>query len=302
MVLSMFPRPPRTRKWLSRSTFASADCWPISWSRRLISPKRRSRENDHDGFASALGCSVGRRHRWYHDAAGPRARRDAGPMRRLLGFCPVQSAAFAGGAARGPWRARENRRHRLVLDVGCRREVELKARFPRLSITVLNRGVGGEEVPQMLARFAEAVIAEKPDLVIWQLGTNAVLRGHDVGKVAEDIHEGVARLKAIGIDVILIDLQFAPRVIEKADAAPMVGLISAVAKRDNVDLFRRFAVMREWSETRHVSFQQSLAPDGLHMNDWSYSCMAKLLASAIADAATRIPQSAGVSTVPTAQR
>src|SRR6266536_5150957 len=150
-----------------------------------------------------------------------------------------------------------------------RLEVELKARFPRLLIRVLNRGVGGEEVPQMLARFAEAVIAEKPDLVIWQLGTNSVLRGHDVGKVAEDIHEGVARLKAIGIDVILIDLQFAPRVIEKADAAPMVGLISAVAKRDNVDLFRRFAVMREWSETRHVSFQQSLAPDGLHMNDWS---------------------------------
>jgi len=183
-----------------------------------------------------------------------------------------------------------------------RLEVELKARFPRLSITVLNRGVGGEEVPQMLARFAEAVIAENPDLVIWQLGTNAVLRGHDVGKVAEDIHEGVARLKAIGIDVILIDLQFAPRVIEKADAAPMVGLISAVAKRDNVDLFRRFAVMREWSETRHVSFQQSLAPDGLHMNDWSYSCMAKLLASAIVDAATRVPQTAGVSTLPVAQR
>jgi len=183
-----------------------------------------------------------------------------------------------------------------------RLEVELKARFPRLSIAVLNRGVSGEEVPQMLARFADAVFAEQPDLVIWQVGTNSVLRGHDVGKVAEDIREGLARLKALGIDVILIDLQFAPRVIEKADAEPMVNLIAAAAKRDNVDLFRRFAVMREWSETRHISFQQSLAPDGLHLNDWSYGCMAKLLASAIADAATRIPQSAGVSTVPTAQR
>jgi lysophospholipase L1-like esterase len=182
-----------------------------------------------------------------------------------------------------------------------RLEVELKARFPRLSIRVLNRGVGGEEVPQMLARFAAAVIAEKPDLVIWQLGTNAVLRGYDVRKVAEDIRDGLGRLKAIGTDVILMDLQFAPRVTEKADAEPMVGLISAVAKRDNVDLFHRFAMMREWSETRHISFQQSLAPDGLHMNDWSYGCMAKLLAGAVADAATRIPQTAGVSTAPTAQ-
>jgi acyl-CoA thioesterase-1 len=183
-----------------------------------------------------------------------------------------------------------------------RLEVELRARFPQLPIRVLNRGIGGEEVPQMLARFAEAVIAEKPDLVIWQLGTNAVLRGHDVRKVAEDIRDGLDRLKAIGSDVILMDLQFAPRVIEKADAEPMVGLISTVAKRDNVDLFRRFALMRDWSQARHISFQQSVAPDGLHMNDWSYGCMAKLLASAIADAATRVPQTAGVSTAPTAQR
>jgi len=183
-----------------------------------------------------------------------------------------------------------------------RLEVELRARFPQLSIRVLNRGVGGEEVPQMLARFADAVLAEQPDLVIWQVGSNAVLRGHDIGKVAAGIHEGVARLKAIGIDVILVDLQFAPRVIEKADAEPMVNLIAAAAKRDNVDLFRRFAVMREWSETRHISFQQSLAADGLHLNDWSYGCMAKLLASAIADAVTRVPQTAGVSTAPVAQR
>ena len=177
-----------------------------------------------------------------------------------------------------------------------RLEVELRARFPRLPFTVLNRGVQGEEVPQMLARFAGAVAAEQPDLVIWQVGTNAVLRGHDMGKTVEGIREGLARLKALGADAILMDLQFAPRVIEKLEAEPMVSLIAAAAKRDNVDLFRRFAVMRDWIETRHIPFQQSLAPDGLHLNDWSYGCVAKLLAGAIADAATRMPQSAGMST------
>src|SRR5438093_4685192 len=68
-----------------------------------------------------------------------------------------------------------------------RLEVELRTRFPRASITVVNRGVGGEEAPQMLARFARSVIAEKPDLVLWQVGSNAVLRGHEVVKVAEVI-------------------------------------------------------------------------------------------------------------------
>ena len=74
-----------------------------------------------------------------------------------------------------------------------RLEVELRTRFPRTSITVINRGVGGEEAPQMLARFARGVIAEKPDPVLWQVGSNAVLRGHDVVKVAEVIREEIGR-------------------------------------------------------------------------------------------------------------
>ena len=45
--------------------------------------------------------------------------------------------------------------------------------------------------------------------------------------------------------------------------------------------------MRDWRENQHLSFDAFLSPDGVHMNDWSYACMAKLLAAAIAEAATR---------------
>jgi hypothetical protein len=69
----------------------------------------------------------------------------------------------------------------------------------------------------------------------------------------------------------------------------------------NPEIFR--AVMRYWREVRHVAFARLLAPDGLHMNDWSYGCMANLLASAIADASsTRAPQTAGISAASSAQR
>jgi acyl-CoA thioesterase I len=183
-----------------------------------------------------------------------------------------------------------------------RLEAELRTRFPRTSVTVINRGVAGEEAPQMLARFARDVIAEKPDLVLWQVGSNAVLRGRDVVKIAEVIREGVGRLKAIGADVILIDPQFAPRLIEKPDTEQMVALIAATGKRQNVDLFHRFAVMRYWREVRHVAFTRFLAPDDLHMNDWSYGCIANLLASAVADSSTRVPQTAGISTGSSAHR
>ena len=45
--------------------------------------------------------------------------------------------------------------------------------------------------------------------------------------------------------------------------------------------------MRYWRLTEDIPFSTFLSPDELHMNDWSYSCVAKLLAGAIADAATR---------------
>src|SRR5262249_19909436 len=54
---------------------------------------------------------------------------------------------------------------------------ELLRRFPAQPITVLNRGVNGDLATDMLARFDNSVAVEHPDLVLWQLGTNAVLRG-----------------------------------------------------------------------------------------------------------------------------
>ena len=46
--------------------------------------------------------------------------------------------------------------------------------FPNLNIDVLNRGKGGEEAVEELARFDADIFAESPSLVIWQVGTNAV--------------------------------------------------------------------------------------------------------------------------------
>jgi lysophospholipase L1-like esterase len=175
-----------------------------------------------------------------------------------------------------------------------RLEAELKSQFPDSPITVINRGVGGEEVPDMLKRFDEAVIAAKPDLVLWQLGTNSVIRDHTSDQHSALIREGLKRIRATGADVVLIDPQYAPKVVEKAQAPQMVALISSTAKSENVDLFPRFRVMKRWSETDHLAFDVFTSPDGLHMNDWGYACMAKGLSVAIADAAKRPVLSAKV--------
>jgi lysophospholipase L1-like esterase len=165
--------------------------------------------------------------------------------------------------------------------------VELKKRFPAQAITVLNRGVNGEETDNMIARFSTDVIAEHPQLVLWQVGTNSVLRDRPLAPHEVQLHEGIDELKATGADVVLMDLQYSPRVIAKPETPGMVEQIALTAKQENVDLFQRFAVMRNWFDAQHLGFDTFVSPDGVHMNDWSYACVAKLLAGGLAEAATR---------------
>ena len=165
--------------------------------------------------------------------------------------------------------------------------VELRTRFPGRDITVLNRGVNGEETNNMMARFAADVLAAHPQLVLWQIGTNSVLRDHPLNPHAVQLLDGIEELKAAGADVVLIDPQFAPAVLAKSETQGMVEQIALAAKQEDVGLFQRFAVMREWHDVQHLSFDTFVSPDHLHMNDWSYACLAKLLGGAIAEAATR---------------
>jgi acyl-CoA thioesterase-1 len=174
--------------------------------------------------------------------------------------------------------------------------VELRARFPGRTIQVLNKGVNGEDAREMLARFEESVIAEHPDLVLWQVGTNSLLLDRPLNPAGDRIRDGLSRMKALGIDVVLIDAQFAPKVLAKPDVGNLMDLYGAISKQEGICVFHRFAVMRYWHEVAGLPFNTFLSPDELHMNDWSYGCIAKLLAGSIVEAATRSTLTAGAGT------
>jgi acyl-CoA thioesterase I len=158
---------------------------------------------------------------------------------------------------------------------------ELRRRLPSAPVEVLNKGVGGETSVDMLARFDRDAIGLRPDLVIWQVGTNAVLKNDGIDRDLAIVREGVERLKAAGIEVILMDMQYAPRVLDHAASATIETGISTIAEAEGVSLFHRFAIMHHWLRARQLDFTTMLAPDQLHLNDVSYGCIGRLLAAAI---------------------
>ncbi len=191
---------------------------------------------------------------------------------KLAAGQPVTIVAFGSSSTQG-WGSSSpefNYPNRLA--------AQLHRQYPGAEITVLNRGVGGEDAPEMMKRLQTAVIDAKPDLVIWQVGTNAVLRNLDPVETAKMVSDGAARIQEADADLVLVDPQYSPRVIEHAEnASQMVRLLGRVAHLRHVGIFPRFEVMRQWHDQQDLPVDTFTIADGLHMNDWGYACFAQLL-------------------------
>lgn len=160
-------------------------------------------------------------------------------------------------------------------------------------VDVLNRGIGGEEAPDEVARLQRDVLDENPSVVIWQVGSNAVWKQQNLGAVADAIAQGLAVLKSANADVVLMDPQYLPALLtpdRRDGAARMTALIDQVASQAGypVNVFHRFDLMRQWVEAEMVSFDRMTDPtdsDRLHQSDWCARRIAETLASMLLAAA-----------------
>lgn len=162
----------------------------------------------------------------------------------------------------------------------ARLAIELRQRH-RIAAQVLNKGIGGEGTAETLRRFETDVAAYRPALVIWQAGSNTALRNDDLEGHRRDMRAGIDRLHAIGADVVVMTPQYAPAMIAAPRHLEIVAQLADLADKAETGIFRRFEIMRAWKRAG-IGFPEMLSPDGLHMNDWSYGCTARLLADAIA--------------------
>lgn len=153
----------------------------------------------------------------------------------------------------------------------------------------MNKGIDGQEAADEVKRFGPDVVAEQPALVIWQVGTNAAWKGYDLDAVADTIRSGLIELRTLDADVVLMDLQYTTAMIDPATVAnshDMNAGIARIARELDVNVFRRFALMRFWSVVWKVPVADLTEPGGdhLHQSDLSYRGLALALDRVIADA------------------
>ena len=130
----------------------------------------------------------------------------------------------------------------------------LAAALPHGHVAVLNRGVGGQDAPEELARLDRDVIAVQPQAVIWQVGANGAMRHADPAEFTRLVTDGVRRMQSAGIDVILMDNQRAPKV----DASPdHVALEDALAQVATWERSGSTVTLRDGSGATQMTLQAS---------------------------------------------
>ena len=115
----------------------------------------------------------------------------------------------------------------------ARLEAALKAQGR--NVTVLNHGVSGDTTAGGLDRI-DWMLADKPDIVLVELGGNDALRGTDPKVTEKNLTAIVEKLKAAGVTVWLAGM-LAPRNLGSDYVTAFDGLYKRIAEKYQVPLY-----------------------------------------------------------------
>jgi lysophospholipase L1-like esterase len=151
-----------------------------------------------------------------------------------------------------------------------------------VNVDVRNAGIGGETIDQTLARLVTELDTYKPDLVLWQVGTNDAISGGSDPKVFQRLIEnGIESILSRHVDAILIDQQYYPKIPSMEIYERYIQLVHAAAANNDIVVFPRFKLMRAWDKELPGGVVPMLGPDQFHMGDRGYACLANLIGNEI---------------------
>lgn len=162
-----------------------------------------------------------------------------------------------------------------------RLEEALKRRHPGIDIAVLNKGVARQTTAQMVERFARNVFPANPTLVIWETGTVDAVRGIDVDQFAAALEAGIAALQQHHFDIMLVNMQYNPSTGSVINFEPYLEALRHAADFENVYLFRRYEIMKYWSEAGVFDLTDVPKDRRAQFAAEVYRCLGEVLAEAV---------------------
>jgi len=130
-----------------------------------------------------------------------------------------------------------------------RLQAYLTDKLPGIAVNVVLELEVKKTADDMVPALEQLVADRKPDLVIWQTGTVDALRQVDDDDFRNALDKGVAAMQKAGTDVILMNLQYSPRMETMISGSAYLDNMRVVAQQHDIPLFDRFAIMRQWSES-----------------------------------------------------
>jgi acyl-CoA thioesterase I len=146
-------------------------------------------------------------------------------------------------------------------------------------VIIVNRGIAGEIAETTAERIRNEVALRKPDLVLWQLGTNDALARIPLPEFDDTVRSTIRWLKENQIDVVLVGVQYTTRLVRDANYLAIRESLQKIAAEEKVLYVRRYDAMRFIAQRR--TNLQLLAGDNFHLNDLGYHCMAEHVAHAL---------------------
>ena len=158
-------------------------------------------------------------------------------------------------------------------------ETDLERVFKGADFDVIGRGMSGEVAAGTAARIRSEALQLKPDLIVWQVGTNDGVAKVDQAVFAALLTTTLRWLATYRYDVVLVDPQYVSRFATDEHYRAIVRIITEVARREHVPLVHRYEAMEDLAR-RQIN-RSYMASDLFHLNDLGYKCMAEFAAQAI---------------------
>ena len=155
----------------------------------------------------------------------------------------------------------------------------LKEALKGVDVDIINRGTGGEVAQTSADRIRSEVALTKPDLVLWQLGTNDALARVDSDQFIDVVKSTIDWLKSNDTDVVLVGLQYTTRFAKDESYYAIRAALDKIAKDENVLYVKRYDAMKFIAQTR--AKVHLMASDNYHLSALGTQCMAEHVARAM---------------------